>query len=410
VQRITRPALEDAKCGNPAAEQLIGSLALGCTVVIKTMMKHEFFLQLTSVRIEDLDVFQSLKSKFTADIIYIPTLQKFSNSIDSLCQVYLLCLEDTLYDAFGVLIDFMTQTKGKAFLTNIESDYNFAVADSSPIDIPVETIFSNQSVLGVKKLASETDNGNEGGQPSFKRARYDPRPFAPVHPQAAARQDVARFNVGSRGQPYMRMYSQPMPQRWSRPPPYDFYNLEPDYCMPLPEWSPYQDPAAGYGGALPFTGMMPEYYSSMYNGAMASFPPPHDPAAAVASSRFQYYYPRNYEQMAYPLQQPMAAINLDPHFAFPPRHIPSAYDNNFQNYSVYQAPGVDDYNPYLRYPAEAYYFDTLENYPAFPEQMPMLPDHINTNYSSGMFPPGGDSVPGGQQKSAESDANGTQGV
>jgi hypothetical protein len=71
VQRITRPALEDAKYEIPAAEQLIGSLALGCTVVIKTMMKHEFFHQLTSVRIEDLDVFQSLKSKFTADIIYI---------------------------------------------------------------------------------------------------------------------------------------------------------------------------------------------------------------------------------------------------------------------------------------------------------------------------------------------------
>ena len=64
-------------------------------------------------------------------------------------------------------------------------------------------------------------------------------------------------------------------------------------------------------------GMMPEYYSSMYNGAMASFPPSHDPAAVwTASSRFQYYYPRKYEQMAYPLQQLMAAMNLDPRSAF----------------------------------------------------------------------------------------------
>ena len=66
-----------------------------------------------------------LKSKFTADIIHIPTLQKFSNPIDSLYQVYLICREDTLYGAFEELIDFMTQTKGKAFLTNIESNYNF---------------------------------------------------------------------------------------------------------------------------------------------------------------------------------------------------------------------------------------------------------------------------------------------
>ena len=73
---------------------------------------------------------------------------------------------------------------------------------------------------------------------------------------------------------------------------------------------------------------------------MASFPPPHDPAAAVASSRFQYYYPRNNEQMAYPLH----CYDLDPRSAFPPRHIPSAYDDD---------------NPYLSYPAEANYF-TLE--------------------------------------------------
>jgi len=86
VLRITRPASEDAKCGILAAESLIGSLALGCTVVIKTMTKHEFFHQLTR--------FQSLKSKVSADII---TLQKFSNSI---IPVYLICREDTLYGAF----------------------------------------------------------------------------------------------------------------------------------------------------------------------------------------------------------------------------------------------------------------------------------------------------------------------
>jgi len=141
VQRITRPALEDAKCGIPAPEQLIG-----CTEVNKTMMKHEFFHQLASVRIEDLDVFQSLKSKFTADTIDIPTL-KFN-----LSQVYLICRGDRLFDAVEELIDFMTQMKGKAILKTIESDYNHAVADSSPIVIPVETNFSNQNVLRVKKF------------------------------------------------------------------------------------------------------------------------------------------------------------------------------------------------------------------------------------------------------------------
>jgi hypothetical protein len=109
----TRPALEDAQCGIPAADGLMGNVASGSTLVIKMMMKQEYFLQLTTVRIEDSDVFQRLKSKYAADIIFVPSAQKFSNSLEFLCQVYLIGHEDSLYNAFEDLIDFMALTKGK---------------------------------------------------------------------------------------------------------------------------------------------------------------------------------------------------------------------------------------------------------------------------------------------------------
>ena len=79
-------------------------------LVLKVMMTINYYDKLAIVKINDIGVFDSLKA-IHASLVYIPTPQKFSNSVD-LCQVYLVSEEDSFNEALAVLIDFMSLTPG----------------------------------------------------------------------------------------------------------------------------------------------------------------------------------------------------------------------------------------------------------------------------------------------------------
>jgi len=83
VQRIKRE-LEDDQSG---ISGLIGNIALGPTIVIKIMMKHEFYTKLTAGLIEGVDVLTSLKSK----TLPISSCADCSDVLEFLCQIYLIC-------------------------------------------------------------------------------------------------------------------------------------------------------------------------------------------------------------------------------------------------------------------------------------------------------------------------------
>ena len=80
---------------------------------MKFLLKLEYFQNLSAVLIDDANVFQRLKSKYGADLIFIPSKSKYSSAIASLQQVYLICPEELIFNAFEELIDFMSLTRGK---------------------------------------------------------------------------------------------------------------------------------------------------------------------------------------------------------------------------------------------------------------------------------------------------------
>ena len=134
---------------------------------------------------------------------------------------------------------------------------------------------------------------------------------------------------------------------------------------------------------------------NVMNGAILPLPPPRVPSAATATSRIQCFDPR----FALPLQHHMSAMTLNPFPEFPPRHISPAFGSYIQNYP---ASGVNDYNPFLSYPAEARpNVGPFSSLAAFTAQMPTLPENTDATL------PRGDE---GEQQPPDSDGNGTRGV
>lgn len=153
ILRSLKPPKEEVKTGNALADLLIGSLAKGNTIVLKILLKADFFNFLTSVRSEDnVGIFDSLKKDFKADLIHIPTLQKFSTDAPSLVQCFFICREDHFFEGIEALLGFMSSVKG-----------------CSPLEIPIQSNILYQSIVGVKKLASEMDYPVGLGAPHLKK-------------------------------------------------------------------------------------------------------------------------------------------------------------------------------------------------------------------------------------------------
>ena len=80
---------------------------------MKFLFTPEYFQNLSAALIDNTNVFQRLKSQYGADLIYIPSKLKYSSAIASLQQVYLICPEELIFNAFEELIDFMSLAQGK---------------------------------------------------------------------------------------------------------------------------------------------------------------------------------------------------------------------------------------------------------------------------------------------------------
>jgi len=137
-------------------------------LVLKVMMTSNYYDKLTIVKINGIGVFDFLKA-IHASLVYIPTPQKFSNSVD-LCQVYFVSEEDSFNEALAVLIDFMSLTPGMELFEH----FTFCLTTlpgSSSIGIPVVEVELNIPDIDVLGNARKLDDCGESSSMS-KRRRF----------------------------------------------------------------------------------------------------------------------------------------------------------------------------------------------------------------------------------------------